>query len=148
MLCTLPTVTRNQLPRPVSSAFSTAHPRPVAAWSLSAACCSSSPRWARMSTRPPRSTTSLATLQKTTVLPQPVGRTRSVSLRPCSHSASTASTASRWYGLSSMGYWMPQPGCWLAPGCACGLGMPAMAVCWYCCCGSWGHAPAASHAAE
>ena len=93
---TLPTVTRNQLPMLVSSAFSTAHPSPVAAFSLSAACSRSSPRWARIRTRPPASTPSLATVQKTMVLPHPVGRTSSVRCRPSAHSRSMDSRASSW----------------------------------------------------
>ena len=51
---TLPTVTRNQLPMLVSSAFSTAHPSPVAALSLSAACSRSSPRWGEDQDAAPR----------------------------------------------------------------------------------------------
>jgi len=54
--------------------------------SLSAACSSSSPRWARISTRSPARTWSSATAANTMVLPVPVGSTSSVRSRPCSHS--------------------------------------------------------------
>ena len=77
-VCTDPTVTRYQLSRQDSSAFSTAQRSPVAVSSLSAACSSSSPRWARIRHRPPWRTMSSTILQNTIVFPHPVGRTRSV----------------------------------------------------------------------
>ena len=93
-VCTLPTTTRNQLPRQRSSAFSTAHISPVDLRSLSAAWSSSSPRWASTSTRSPAATRSEMTAENTMVFPVPVGSTSRVRARPPCHSDRTASRAS------------------------------------------------------